>query len=158
MSAGPASRRSFGHGVAAAVVCTALGGCLAYEVVSAPVKLAATTVVVAGETAGAVVSTTGKIATSAVRATGSVGSGGIDAAAKLAQAGMVTFVEVATGNVVRVPWQEGFTLARAGDAAKIRVVQRAVEVVRGGKLVYSATRAMGEGATLATGDVVRVGK
>jgi len=138
--------------------CAIFGGCLAYQVVSAPVKLAATTVVVAGETAGAVVTTTGKVAASAVRAGGTVGSGGIDAAAKLAQTGMVTFVDASTNNVVRVPWREGLTLASAGDAAKVRIAQRAVEVVRGGKLVYSATRAAGEGATLATGDVVQVGK
>ena len=136
--------------------CMALGGCLAYEVVSAPVKLAATTVVVAGETAGAVVTTTGKVATSAVRATGNVGSGGIDAASKLAQTGMVTFVDAATGNVVRVPWQEGLTLSGAGSVAKGQIAQRAVEVLRGGKIVYSATRTADEGATLVTGDVVKI--
>ena len=147
-------------------MCTSLmlgwlfSGCLAYTVVSAPVTLAATTVAAAGETAGAVVSTTGKIAASAVRATGSVGSGGIDAAAKLARNGMVTFVDAATSNVVRVPWQGGLTLAGAGDAAKIRIAQRAVEVVRGGRLVYSATRVSGggTGTVLAAGDVVQLGK
>lgn len=134
-----------------------LNGCLAYKVVSTPVKLAATTVVVAGETAGAVVTTTGKLAVSGVNAIGNVGSGGIDAAAKLAQTGMVTFVDVSTGAVVRVPWREGMTLAGAGTAARIDLARRAVDIVRAGKVIYSATRPSGEGAALASGDVVRMG-
>lgn len=134
-----------------------LNGCLAYKVVSTPVKLAATTVVVAGEAAGAVVTTTGKLAVSGVNAIGNVGSGGIDAAAKLAQTGMVTFVDVSTGAVVRVPWREGMTLAGAGTAARIDLARRAVDIVRAGKVIYSATRPSGEGAALASGDVVRMG-
>lgn len=134
-----------------------LGGCLVYRAVTAPVKLAATTVVVAGETAGAVVTTTGRVAVSAVKAVGSVGSGGIDAAAKLTQAGMVTFVDAATGTIVRVPWQDGLTLARAGDTARISLAQRAIDVVRAGRIVFSASRGAGAGAPLAAGDVVRLG-
>lgn len=134
-----------------------LKGCLAYKVVSTPVKLAATTVIVAGETAGAVVTTTGKLAVSGVNALGNVGSGGIDAAAKLAQTGMVTFVDVSTGAVVRVPWREGMTLAGAGTAARVELARRAVDIVRAGKVIYSATRPGGEGAAVASGDVVRIG-
>ncbi len=135
----------------------ALGGCLMYHAVTAPVKLAATGVVVAGETAGAVVTTTGKVATSTVRAVGNVGSGGIDAASRLTEVGMVTFVDAASGAVVRVPWQQGLTLAGASDAAKVSMARRAIDVVRAGKVVYSASRVSGEGAVLASGDVVRVG-
>ena len=131
-------------------------GCLAYKAVTAPVKLAATTVVVAGETAGAVVTTTGKLAVSAVNATGNVGSGGIDAAARLAQAGMVTFVDASTGTVVRVPWRPGFTLASAGSAANVSYASRAVDVLRAGRVIFSASRVSGPGAELAAGDVVRV--
>jgi len=132
-------------------------GCLAYKVVSTPVKLAATTVVVAGETACAVVTTTGKLAVSGANAIGNVGSGGIDAAARLAQTGMVTFVDVSTGAVVRVPWREGMTLAGAGTAARLDLARRAVDVVRAGKVIYAASRPSGEGAALASGDVVRMG-
>ncbi len=134
-----------------------LSGCLAYKVVSTPVKLAATTVIVAGETAGAVVTNTGKLAVSGANAIGNIGGGGIDAAAKLAQTGMVTFVDVSTGTVVRVPWREGMKLAGAGAAARLDLAKRAVDVVRAGKVIYSATRASGEGAELASGDVVRLG-
>jgi hypothetical protein len=123
-----------------------------------PVKLAATTPPVAGETAGAVVTNTGKLAVSAANATGSVGSGGLDAAAKLAQVGMVTFVDASTGTVVRVPWQEGITLAGAGDAAKVDVARRAIDVLRAGKVIYSASRGGSGGTALASGDVVRLGK
>jgi hypothetical protein len=122
-----------------------------------PVKLAATTVVVAGETAGAVVSSTGKLAISAVNATGNIGSGGIDAASRLAQAGMVTFVDVSTGTIVRIPWQEGLTLAGAGNAAKVELARKAINVLRAGKVIYSASKLSGDGASLASGDVVRLG-
>ena len=87
-----------------------------------------------------------------------MGSSGIDAAAKLAQAGMVTFVDGSTNAVVRVPWSTGMTLAGAGGAARIDLARRAVEVVRAGKVVYAASRPLGEGAALASGDVVRIGR
>jgi hypothetical protein len=133
-----------------------LSGCLVTKVVTAPVKLAATTVVVAGETAGAVVKTTGKVAVGAVRATGAVADGGITAAAKLARAGMVTFVDVATGAVTRVPWQPGLTLAGGEQAAQVQVALQAVQVIRAGRLAYSLAQAKGP-LPLASGDVVRVG-
>jgi hypothetical protein len=143
-------------GAVASLAVTSFSGCLAYHAVAAPVKLAATGVVVAGETAGAVVTSTGKIAVSTVRAVGNVGSTGIDSAAKLAEVGMVTFVDTASGTVVRVPWQDGITLLGAGDAAKVSLARRAIDVVRAGKLVYSASHLNGAGATLASGDVVRL--
>jgi hypothetical protein len=133
-------------------------GCIVYHVVATPVKLAATGVVVAGETATAVVTTTGKVAVSGVKAVGTLGSGGIDAAAKLAQVGMVTFVDAATGTVVRVPWEQGLTLAGASHAANLAMAQRAVDVVRAGKVIYSASRAGSGNTAVASGDVVRVGK
>lgn len=144
--------------VAVAVGGTTLSGCLAYQVVSAPVKVAGAAVVAVGETAGAVVTTTGKVAVSAVKAAGAIGSGGLDAAARLGQAGLVTFADTATGTVVRVPWAQGLTLASASQTARVSMAQRAVEVVRAGKIVYAATRPAGEGAVLASGDVVRLRK
>lgn len=155
---GTLSVRGVARALGSAVACTLLGGCLAYQVVSAPVKVAGTAVVVVGETAGAVVTTTGKIAVSAVRAAGNAGSSGIDAAGRLAQAGMVTFADTATGTVVRVPWSQGLTLAGASQAANLGLAKRTVDVVRAGKVVYAATKPTGEGAVLASGDVVRVGK
>jgi hypothetical protein len=148
--------RLFGIVVLATLTAT-LSGCVVYHAVAAPVKLAATSVVVAGEAATAVVTTTGKVAVSGVRAVGNVGSGGIDAAAKLTEFGMVTFVDAATGTVVRVPWQQGLTLMSASDVAKISMARRAVDVVRAGKVIYSASRLNGSGAALASGDVVRLG-
>jgi hypothetical protein len=137
-------------------VAGALTGCLAYKVVSTPVKVAATTVVVTGEAAGAAVTATGKIAISAIDAAGRVGSGGIDAASRLAETGMVTFVDVGQGTIVRVPWKQGFTVATAGAEARLELARRAIDVVRAGSVVYSASRLAGEGAQLASGDVVRV--
>lgn len=132
------------------------GGCLAYKVVSVPVKVAATTVVVTGETAGAAVKATGKIAVSAFDAAGRVGSGGIDAASRLAETGMVTFVDVGQGTVVRVPWRQGFTLASASAEARLQLARRAIDVVRSGSVVYSAAHLADEATELASGDVVRV--
>lgn len=133
-------------------------GCLAYKAVTAPVKLAATAVVVAGETAGAVVTTTRKVTVSAINAVGSVGSSGLDSAAKLTEAGMVTFVDAASGTIVRVPWQEGLTLAGAGESAKVSLARRAIDVVRAGRLIFSASQgAKAGGAELSPGDVVRLG-
>ncbi len=136
----------------------ALNGCLAYEVVKVPVDVATTAVVVTGETAGAAVKATGQIAVTAFDAAGRVGSGGIDSASRLAQTGMVTFVDVGTGTIVRVPWREGTTLASAGAAARVEMAHRAIDVVRAGSVVFSAPKLSGEGTAVASGDVVRLGK
>lgn len=132
------------------------GGCLVYDVASAPVKVAAKTVVVAGETTGTVITTTGKVAIGAVRATGSVASGGLDASAQLARTGMVTFADGVSGAVVRVPWSKGLTLAGASATAKVSTAQRAVEIVRAGKSLYSATNPPATTLALHSGDVVRL--
>lgn len=138
--------------------CAVASGCLAVKAVTAPVKLAATSVIVAGETAGAVVTNTGRLAVSAANATGSIGSTSLESAAKLARSGMVTFVDAADGTIVRVPWQEGMTVAGAGQAAKIEFGRRAIDVIRASRVIYSASRVAGEGAALAPGDVVRLAR
>jgi hypothetical protein len=132
------------------------GGCLAYQVVAAPVKVAAGAVVVTGETAGAAVKATGKVAVSAINAAGRVGSGSIDAAAKLSTAGMVTFVDVGTGTITRVPWRYGATLVSAGADARIQLARRAFQVIRAGTVVYATSHLSGEGTAIASGDVVRI--
>ena len=142
----------------AAAFAISSSGCLVYTVVSTPVQVAATTVAVAGETAGAAVKATGKLAVSAFDAAGNVGSGGIDAASRLATTGMVTFVDVSDGTITRVPWRQGATLASAGADARLNLAMRAIDVVRAGAVVYSASKVSGPGATLASGDVVRIRK
>jgi hypothetical protein len=133
------------------------GGCVAYEVVSAPVKLAGDAVVVTGETAGAAVKATGKVAVSAFNAAGRVGSNGIDAAARLTEAGMVTFVDVSTGTITRVPWRAGATLASSGATARVQLARRAIDIVRAGAVVYSSKRTVVADARVLSGDVVRIG-
>lgn len=144
------------HAALLAVCVPWLGGCMAYHAVTTPVKVAATAVVVAGESAGVAVKTTGKVARSAIDAAGRLGGGGVDAAARLAEVGMVTFVDVASGTVVRVPWQRGFTVGSAGAQARLDLAARAIDVVRSGAVIYSARRLAGDGAELAAGDVVRI--
>lgn len=139
-----------------AAIALSVSGCLAYKAVTAPVKLAATTVITATEAAGAIVTNTGKLTVSAARAIGNVGSSGIDAAAQLAQTGMVTFVDPDSGTVTRIAWREGLTLASAGDAAKLELARKTVDVIRAGKLAYKAKAAEAAASALASGDVVRI--
>ena len=119
-------------------------------------KLAAGAVIVTGETAGAAVSTTGRVAVSTINAVGRVGSSGIDSASRLAETGMVTFVDVSTGTIVRVPWREGATLASAGADARLKLALKTVDVVRAGHVVFSAPKLSSASLPVASGDVVRV--
>lgn len=131
-------------------------GCVVASAVGAAGELAATTVVVAGKTATTVVKTTGKIAGSAIRGSGSLTATGIESLAKLAVAGMVTFVDVTTGVIVRVPWREGMTLYAGGELAQVQLAERSIDLVRGGRLVYAAARHARSDLPLASGDVVRL--
>jgi hypothetical protein len=126
------------------------------EAVGTTGKLAAATVVVAGKTATAAVKTTGRIATSVIGGSGSLTAGGIEALAKLARAGMVTFVDAATGVVVRVPWQKGMTLYAGGALAEVRVAERGIDLVRRGRLIFTAAKRVRANPRLEAGDVVRL--
>ncbi len=136
--------------VMAIAVGAPLGGCVVYEVASAPVKVAVGAAGVAGG-----------VAVGTVKVAGSVAGGAIKLAAGLARAGAVTFVDGANNNqVTRVPWRTGMTIASAGDAANVKLVQRPVDVVRDGQLVFSATNGVDKTASapVTGGDVVQVGK
>lgn len=132
------------------------GGCLAYKAVKTTGELAATTVIVAGKTATTAVKATGRVASSAFSSGGALTATSIESLAKLAQAGMVTFVDVATGTIVRVPWEEGMTLYAGGAAAQVHVAERAVDLVRDGRLVYQTARKVRGNPLLEAGDVVRL--
>jgi hypothetical protein len=133
-----------------------LTGCLAYKAVKTTGKLASTTVIVTGQTATTAVKATGRVANSAISGGGALTATTIDSLAKLAQAGMVTFVDVVTGSIVRVPWEEGMTLYAGGAAAQVKVAQRAVALVREGKLVYRVAQQKRANPALLPGDVVRL--
>jgi hypothetical protein len=153
--AGLNALRAVAPAAAGLVIAGLLSGCIVASAITMPVKLVATTVVVVGETASTVVTSTAKVARSAMTAGSSVASDGLDGVAKLSHAGMVTFVDAASGSVVRVPWEQGFTLAKAKETAGMHVAKRAVDLVRAGKIVYSASRYGGAEIPLADGDVVR---
>lgn len=142
--------------LAGALATMLASGCLVYDVARVPVTLAAKTVIVAGETTGAVVSTTGKVAVSAVRATGSVATGGLETTTRLARTGMVTFADAGTGKVTRVAWTRGLTLARAGDAAKVSLAARSIEIVRDGRAWRRAEAGTVKSLPLESGDVIRL--
>lgn len=139
---------------ACAAAALASGGCAIGRAVAAPVKLTARTVVVAGETTGAVVSSGGKIVSSGARALGAAGGAGLDAAAKLARKDMVTFVNAADGRVSRVAWREGMKLGGAAAAGRIQLAGRGLELIRDGRVVLAARHAAD--AIVAAGDVVRL--
>lgn len=132
----------------------AAGGCVVGRAVAAPVKLTAKTVIVAGETTGAVVSSGGKIIGSGARALGAAGSVGLDAAAKLAREDMVTFVNASEGRVSRVAWREGMRLGAAAAAGRVALAGRGLELIRDGRVVLAARHAAE--AIVAAGDVVRL--
>ncbi len=149
MSGRPPSRARWLPALGVAMACAPLGGCFVYHVASAPVKVA----VGAAEVAGGVAIGTAKVA-------GSVAGGTLKLAARLARAGAVTFFDASNNDVKRVPWRPGMTLAGASDAAKVRLSQRSVDIVRDGKVIYSAADGLDKNATapLASGDVVQVSK
>jgi hypothetical protein len=132
-----------------AAACAGFGGCLVYDVATAPVKVAIGAASVAGN-----------VAVGTAKVVGSVAGGAIKLAAGLARAGAVTFYDVATNDVRRVPWRQGLTLAGASDEAKVRLGQRPVDIVRDGKVIYSAANGADKNANafVAAGDVVQVSK
>ncbi|GAB1489225.1 hypothetical protein MASR2M8_16780 [Opitutaceae bacterium] len=135
-----------------------LGGCLLARTVYAPVKLAGQTVIVAGETVGTAVITTGRVAGAALGATGTVTSDSLSALAALNTAGMVTFVDAASGAIVRVPWQEGMNLHVGTEAAKVRTARKVIDLVRAGRYLHSKLEYSEDAARIPieAGDVVRI--
>jgi len=139
-----------------AVVPGLISGCVVVHAVGAVGELVGTTVVVAGKTATSLVKATGKVAGSAISSSGSLTAAGIESLAALAQAGMVTFVDVATGAIVRVPWEQGMSLYGAGALAEVALAKRAIDLVRGGKLVYSVGKQLSKNPTVQPSDVIRL--
>jgi hypothetical protein len=136
----------------------ALGGCLSVKTVTAPVKLAAVTVITVSETTGAAVVGTGRVAQAALTTSSQLTAGGIEALGQLSVAGMVTLLDADTGTLLRLPWQEGLTVALAGELARVEYARRALAVVRGGRLVHEVKRVRGATTRfpLRPGDVVRL--
>ena len=147
MRVAPPSRVRRLPAIAAALAGASLGGCLVYDVASAPVKVAAGAAGVAGD-----------VAIGTVKAAGSVAGGAIRLAAGLAKAGTVTFVDVATNEVKRVPYRQGLTLFGASEEAKMGLAQRPVDIVRRGEVIYSAAKGADKNTSVAAGDVVQVGR
>ena len=135
----------------------ALSGCLAVKAVTAPVKLVAVTVITVSETAGAAVINTGKVARAAFSTAGMTAET-VESLARLSQAGMVTFVDVANDSIIRVPWQEGLTLATSGQLAHVDYASKAIAWVRAGRLVLQAGKAGARLGQMAVqpGDVIRL--
>ena len=77
---------------------------------------------------------------------------------QMSAAGMVTFVDVSTGTVTRVPWRSGLNVYGSGVLAKVNVAERALALVRDGQLVYQTAKAQAAARALQVqaGDVIRL--
>ncbi len=133
------------------------GGCVVATIVTAPISLAVATVSVAGKAVGTVASATGKAVSSAF-SSGDPAPDSVEGLAKLSRPGEVTFVAMPGGAVVRVPWQDGLTLAGASGLAKVPALQESVTVLHAGKFTYAAAHDPDGTVPLAAGDVVRLAK
>lgn len=158
-------------------------GCLAVavaKVASAPVVLAGETVAQTGKVAvkgvratgavagGAVggagrlaaagVGSTGKVTAASMSVAGDLTSASIRSLGKLSAAGMVTFVDLTTGTVIRVPWRAGLNVYGSSAIAKLTVAERALAVIRDGRLVYHTAKALASARALSVraGDVIRL--
>ncbi len=122
-----------------------------------------------GNLAGSTVRGTGRVAISGVNASSRVASAGVGAAgtlsaqairnlAQFSRAGMVTFVDLRNGSVVRIPWRAGLNVYGGGALAKIETAERALAVVRNGRLVFNTLRALASARALPLqpGDVLRL--
>jgi hypothetical protein len=76
----------------------------------------------------------------------------------MSRAGMVTFVDSNRGQVVRVPWRAGLNVYGGSALAKVETAQRALAIVRNGRLIYQTlkTLAVARALPLQPGDVLRL--
>ena len=76
----------------------------------------------------------------------------------MSQAGMVTFVDFSNGSVVRIPWRAGLNVYGGSALAKLQTAERALAVVRDGRLVFNTLRALADARSLPlkAGDVLRL--
>ena len=82
----------------------------------------------------------------------------IGSLSQLSHAGMLTFVDLGTGSIVRVPWRAGVSLYGGSLMAQLPMANRAVAVVRAGKLIYTTVKALSAAGRLQMqpGDVIRL--
>jgi len=171
-----------GAGTAASVSASTLSatGSVAGGAIQGTGSLAGGTVRATGSVGGSTISTTGNMAGSSIRGTGRVAVSGMDASTRVARAGveaagdvtaqtirnlsqfsrtgMVTFVDFRNGSVVRIPWRAGLNVYGGGALAQVETAERALAVVRDGRLVFNTLRALATARAfpLQPGDVLRL--
>jgi len=99
-----------------------------------------------------------RLSAASVNAASDVGVGAVKTLSALSRPGLVTVVDVSSGALKRVPWRAGLNLYGGSAMAKVKLAQRAVMIVRGGRLIYQTARALNAtGAIrLQPGDVIRL--
>ena len=132
-----------------------LGGCAVGAALATAGGAAMTGIEVAGRTTVTAVKTVGHAAGIGGKR-GDLPEDGVPTAGRLAKPGLVTFFDPSTGVVARVQWQRGLTLTGAAASARMPVMQHAVDIVRGGRVIYATSRLTDRGPVLAAADVVRV--
>ncbi len=121
-------------------------------------RVSAASVDGAGRVSAAGVSSTTKVAAATVDAAGTLSAASIRSLSRLSAAGMVTVVDISTGTVVRVPWRPGLSIYGTSVMGKVAVAERALAIVRGGRLVYQTAKALAAARSLPVqpGDVLRL--
>ncbi|WP_221031940.1 hypothetical protein [Actomonas aquatica] len=121
-------------------------------------RVSAASVEGSGRVSAASVNAGTRVAAASVEAAGTLSAASIRSLSKLSAAGMVTFVDISTGTVVRVPWRTGLNVYGSSAMAKVGVAQRALAVIRGGRLVYQTAKALAAARALPVqpGDVIRL--
>lgn len=112
----------------------------------------------AGRVSRAGIDAVSRVSASSVRASGSLTATSINRLARMSQAGMITFVDLSTGQVVRVPWRAGLNVYGGSALANLRTAERALAVIRGGRLIYNTVKALADARALPLepGDVLRL--
>ena len=99
-----------------------------------------------------------RVSATTVRATGNLTASTINNLSRMSRAGLITFIDTSGGNVVRVPWRAGLNVYGGSALANLQTVERALAIIRGGRLVYQTVRALADarGFQLEPGDVLRL--
>lgn len=99
-----------------------------------------------------------RVTSASVRATGELSAQTIENLSRMSRAGMITFVDFSNGSVVRVPWRAGLNVYGGGALAQVQTAERALAIVRDGRLFYNTLRALADvrSLPLKPGDVLRL--
>jgi hypothetical protein len=120
--------------------------------------LTGTTVEGGGRVAGTAVRSGTRVSATSLRAVGDLSAATISNLSRMSRTGMVTFVDTSRDQVVRVPWRAGLNVYGGSAMAKLETANRALAVVRNGRLIFQTLKslAVARALPLQPGDVLRL--